>query len=289
MKPIFRAGLTAIVASLAFPAAGADSKCTLSAYTAPSGACELLKKGDVSLAGGERIEGLIGEFRNCDLHNRFHGIELTGHYRCMNPADDRKSDLNKVAQLAILKGGYAYWDSKMAVDVDGSWASTHGHPGPTDSPDTSFRWPGGASVDPDVYPYIAIPGADPMIPKGSPDKGKWTEEFQNATKVGPGDMGIVIYGGKWTPVFVADIGPINRLGEASSAVHKAVWKDRCAKKAPDGEHCASYIDSGVDGKVVYVVVPNSRDPKMTPDNAIDLMCAFAKEKFKLSGGATCKP
>ena len=41
-------------------------------------------------------------------------------------------------------------------------------------------------------------------------------------------------------------------------------------------------------KVVFIVVPGSRDSKMAPENALVLMCDFAKKKFNLSGGATCE-
>jgi hypothetical protein len=39
--------------------------------------------------------------------------------------------------------------------------------------------------------------------------------------------------------------------------------------------------------VIFIVYPGSRDTDLKPENAISKLCAFAKQKLNLTGGAMC--
>jgi hypothetical protein len=54
-------------------------------------------------------------------------------------------DPSNVKALLKLKDGGILFDSKMALDVDGSWAAWNNLPGATDLKETSYKWPGVAN------------------------------------------------------------------------------------------------------------------------------------------------
>lgn len=75
-------------------------------------------------------------------------------------------DPSRVEALLKLTDGAVYWESKMALDVDGAWAAWNGIPGATDLKMTSYRWRNitnkksqAAQFEPDVYPFIVMPTA----------------------------------------------------------------------------------------------------------------------------------
>ena len=110
-------------------------------------------------------------------------------------------------------------------------------------------------MDADKYPYVAIPIARP---DGSSDR-----EFRDKTGVGKGDLGVVVFSDKVVPVFIADGGPHNKLGEGSTALLKAIGEDRCLQWS-DG-HCERVHDVGVQGGVLFFLFPNSAIPDLTPE------------------------
>lgn len=253
---------------LALTACAAFAQAT--AYEPPSASAALLATIDFSKAAA-LDESYRAQFRNCDVANTFRGVAMTGNRRC-------SGDPNNVRALLKLKGGAVYYDSKMALDVDGShkaWTN----PGAVDLRHTWFRWKAGSTaqadqVDPDRYPFVVIPIAGL--------KRKADKAFRKLTGVDRGDFGVVVYKDRWTPVLVADGGPHNKLGEASSAVFKAVGEDRCETWNAAG-WCEKYRDFSVDANVVTILFPGSRRGDLTPSNALSIMRKEACQRLQLSG------
>ncbi|WP_144575935.1 glycoside hydrolase family 75 protein [Agrobacterium sp. DE0009] len=208
-------------------------------------------------------------------------------------------DPSNVRALLRLGDGAVYWRSKMALDVDGSWAAWNGLPGATDLKETAYKWPGSgdpsarsAQINPDRIPYIVIPtaGLSKITGSRSSEMGRM---FADKTGLSLGDMGVVVYKDQWTPVLIGDGGPFMRLGEGSSRVFEAIGESRCKKWSNDGQTCVGsgnvypYKNHGLGGDVIFIAYPGSRSADINPQNAISKLCAFAKEKLKLTGGRTC--
>jgi hypothetical protein len=133
-------------------------------------------------------------------------------------------DRNNAKALLKFPDGTIFWESKLSLDIDGSWLACKGSGAPTSQCPTSFNWKTETQepnkfVDPDNFPYVVIPTTNIG---GVNDK-----EFRNKTGINMGDLGIVIYKDKIVPVFVADGGPHNKLGEGSSLLHKLIGEDKC--------------------------------------------------------------
>ena len=109
-----------------------------------------------------------------------------------------------------------------------------------------------------------------------------------------GDLGIVIYKDKVVPVFVADGGPHNKLGEGSSILHKLIGEDKCKpgmwrndgttrtdKKWTSNTYCTAYKDVSTSGKVLSFVFPGSRTDiaGLTPAQALAKIQAEAPKRF----------
>jgi hypothetical protein len=252
-------------------------------------------------------EGYRQQFDACDHgvvgvgakdHFRGHSLIILGkpkdkqYYLC-------SSDPSNVDALLKLKDGGIFWQSKMALDVDGSWAAWNGA-GPTDQKETSLKWSDiadkrsqAAQINPDQIPFVVMPmdGIKKLTGSASGGLGK---EFAQKTNLQLGDMGIVVYKDKWTPVIVADGGPFMRLGEGSSRVFESIGQSRCKKWSSDntfcvgqGNHAYPYRNFGIEGGVGFILYPGSKAADMTSANALTKMCAFAKSKLNLSGGAAC--
>lgn len=248
-----------------------------------------------------------GQFTACDGsapgavgRDRFAGVDL----RLPDVPESRQyylcsRDPSNVRALLRLRDGAILWDSKMALDVDGSWAAWNGLPGATDQKHTSYKWPGSrnrdareAQLDPDRIPFVVIPtnGVSKLSGAAAPALGR---AFSEKTGLALGDMGVAIYRDRWTPVLIGDGGPFMRLGEGSSRVFEALGESRCRLWDAAGTTCVGpgraypYRNSGIGSGVVFIVYPRSRDPGLTPGNAIARLCAFARSKLGLTGGSTC--
>jgi len=275
------------------------------AYDPPAKSADLLKGVDFSNAV-PLDEPYRLEFVACDGGNAGQGEK--DHFLGFNlklPNESRQlylcsSDPSNVKALLRLADGAIYWHSKMALDVDGSWAAWNGLPGATTQKGTSYKWPGSpnasaqsAQIDPDRIPYIVMPmaGVSKITGNKSSEMGRM---FKEKTGLDLGDMGVVIYKDRWTPVLIGDGGPFMRLGEGSSRVFEAIGESRCKKWSDDGQTCmglgnnvSPYKDFGLDGDVIFIVYPGSRSSDITPQNAIAKLCDFAKGKLGLDGGAVC--
>lgn len=269
----------------------------------PSSSKDLLKNVDFA-AAVPVDDDYRRQFRICDETNVFRNFHLSGHYRCT-------TDPNHVLGLLKLKDGGIYWESKMALDVDGSYAAWAGVKwknsqgvviDTTDQCGTSMKWKSDGSkpcdhpeaqVDSDRFPFVVMPmaGISKITGNRSREIGR---EFAKKTGLALRDMGVVIYKDKWSPVFIADGGPFMRLGEGSARLFEALGETRCKKWNNDGSHCVGpghdeypYRNFGLPANVVFILYPGSGKSSMTPDEAISEICAFSKKKLGLTGSATC--
>ncbi|HEV7317330.1 MAG TPA: hypothetical protein VGO04_01800 [Ensifer sp.] len=247
------------------------------------------------------------EFVACDGETA--GVGRKDHFlgfsmKLPNTPSDRQyylcsRDPSRVKALLRLKDGAIYWRAKMALDVDGSWAAWNGLPGATDLKETAYKWPGSpnpsarsAQIDPDRIPYIVMPTAGIAKITGN-RSGEIGRVFANKTGLRLGDMGVVVYKDRWTPILIGDGGPFMRLGEGSSRVFEAIGESRCKKWNTDGTACVGpgnvypYRNFGLSGDVIFIAYPGSRNTGLTPANAISTLCTFAKQKLGLTGGEMC--
>jgi len=250
------------------------------------------------------------QFAACDkgitgvgAKDHFNGHDL----RLRNTPESRQyylcsRDPSNVTALLKLGNGGVLWQGKMALDVDGSWAAWNGIPGATDLKETSYKWPGvtpsssrDAQLDPDRIPFVVMPmsGIRKLTGAAAPALAR---EFSQKTGLQLGDLGVVIYKDRWTPVMVGDGGPFMRLGEGSSRVFETIGQTRCRKWNVDRTACVGtgnnaypYINAGLSSKVISILYPGSKMADMTKDNVMTRLCAFAKEKLGLTGQACPTP
>ncbi len=268
--------LPILIASLVGGAHAAD-------YTPPAASAEILKS--INFGAAVPIdEDYRAQFKRCDDANVFRDRTLKGWRRC-------STDKNNVRALLKLANGAIYFESKLGLDLDGSW-KTWNDPGSADLRTTWYQWPKTCSaaerdsagacqreqVDAEHVPFIVIPIAGPTTTLG--------KEFRNKAGIGKGDFEIIIYKDVWVPAFVADGGPFNKLGEASAAALVALGEDRCTKQN-DAGFCTRYRDSSIASGVVTIVFPGSRRAGMTADTALAWMCEEAKNRLDLSGSPLC--
>jgi hypothetical protein len=121
-----------------------------------------------------------------------------------------------------------------------------------------------------VFPYVVIPIAG--------INGQGGAEFRNKTHVDSGDLGGVVYKDKVVPVFVADGGPHNKLGEGSAALFRELGQDRCLTFG-QGVHCKKYRDVSIDGGVFFFLFPGSKIQGLAPENALEKVKQEALRRF----------
>jgi hypothetical protein len=251
-------------------------------YVPPADSSNLLSGIDFSKATPVD-EAYRAEFKRCDDQNKFRRYTLSGWRKC-------SGDKNNVRALLKLQDGSIYFESKLGLDLDGSWKAWH-NAGLADLRGTWYQWPRVCSpaerdrnglcqreqVDAEHVPFIVIPIAGPNDVK---------TEFRDKTAIGKGDFGVIIYGNKWVPAFVADGGPYNKLGEGSAAALAALDQDRCRRHNAQG-FCTGYSDVSIPHSVITIVFPGSRREGMTPQDATGLMCDAARTKLQLGGSPLC--
>ena len=143
----------------------------------------------------------------------------------------------------------------MAIDTDGP-ASGPGRPtGKQLDPvpknatnETSFKFADGTYLPSELVPYIVLPQSGPK--SGQP--------FDPLVQIG--DLAIIIAGDKTTAAICGDLGPHQKIGEASIRVHEALQQanvpDPCARRSPQG-FCLKARNASVDKDVLYFVFPRS--------------------------------
>lgn len=234
-------------------------------YAPPPASAGVLR--DVDFASARPLdEDYRAQFDRCDRENIFRGVRMTGFRRC-------STDPNRVRALLKFQNGAVFFESKMGLDIDGSKKACT-DPGLADLCATWFRWPGLSGnarfVDSDKFPYVVIPIAN--------QRGRSDHEFRDKTGVDQGDLGVVVFRDKVVPVFVADGGPHNKLGEGSAALFRELGQDRCRRTGPGG-HCQLYRDVSIEGRVLFFLFPGSRIQGLTPENAPEKIREEALRRF----------
>jgi hypothetical protein len=187
------------------------------------------------------------------------------------------------ALLRFPNGGPAFWSSKMAVDADGPPAGK-GLPGGSlldpdnGQDDTSFQFPkGGGGLPAEAIPYIVLPR----------DRPGGKKPFDPAISIG--DLAIVIFGNKITAAICGDVGPVNKIGEASIRVHEDLRQqgvpDPCVLRDGKG-NCLRIHDVSVEQDVLFFVFPDSGfGDELTSHNLETLVTARAFGLFNALRGA----
>jgi hypothetical protein len=216
------------------------------------------------------------QFDDCDKRNFFNGADMT-LFKYRNCDGDK----NNLKSLLKFTNGAIFFQSKMSLDVDGSWKACCQTPGKTDLCSTAYNfkpsvavscdsYKNGVFVDPDIYPYIVMPTS---APKGLPNRTEQSREFVKNTNVKMGDIGIVIYKNKIVPVFVADGGPHNKIGEGSSALFRELGETWCREFNRKGS---------IEKEVLFFIFPNSKINQLdseSPNERLRLIKEVAERKF----------
>lgn len=245
-------------------------------YKPPPQSAQLLEKVDFSKAR-QLDKNYKAEFDACD-----------------KPGKKCASDPNNLKALLRFGDDAVFFDSKMALDLDGSFVGCNcgNNMGLVDQCSTSYFWknfPNDYSatpkkdrckfyqdqffVDSNKIPYIVIPGGFEAHFKLSEKPYKFIDNSKGT------DLGVVIYKDKLIPVMVADSGPGFRIGEGSAALFRAIGEERC--KTFQQEQCTKFKDFGISKNVLFFVFPNSRisKDKLNKDNALGLINKEAMKRF----------
>jgi hypothetical protein len=229
------------------------------AASAPVRAAEPLL--DVA-SGADIDEGYRAQFDRCDQDDHFYGATFKRWEGC-------RGDPNRARVLKRLADGAVAYESKLAVDLDGSAFACGPAHGRTDQCDTALELSDAtgadAPLDADLIPYVVIPQAGP---------GEHRGEFTRLTGVKVGDFGVVIYHGRVVPVIVGDTGPYNKIGEGSLALHRALGRELCVRR--DKAHvCRAVVRDmeSIDDSVVTVLFPGSARQDLTPQTLISTINA----------------
>ena len=73
------------------------------------------------------------EFDKCDTSDTFKGKLMVGGRKC-------SGDKNNAKALLKFPNGTIFWESKLSLDIDGSWLACKGSGAPTSQCPTSFNW-----------------------------------------------------------------------------------------------------------------------------------------------------
>jgi Fungal chitosanase of glycosyl hydrolase group 75 len=146
-----------------------------------------------------------------------------------------------------------FWSSKMAIDADGPSAGRGRLDGEALDPgsgqkDTNLHFSNGKGLPSEVVPYIVLPQLQPHS----------NQTFDPAVAIG--DLAVVIFKDKTAAAVCADLGPFNKIGEASIRVHEALQQqgcpDPCSRRDARG-FCQRARNASVEQDVLYFVFPNS--------------------------------
>src|SRR5437867_1319121 len=184
--------------------------------------------------------------------------------RLFDNADHRPGNLDPSKCRALLRfpggtsfRGAAFWSAKMAIDADGPAAGPGRRNGKqldpgAGLPDTTLQVAGGGGLPAEIVPYIVLPQAAPRSRR----------TFDPAVAIG--DVAVVIFKDKITAAVCGDLGPFNKIGEASIRVHEALQQsgcpDPCSQRDARG-FCLRTRNSSVEQDVLYFVFPGSAFPQ----------------------------
>jgi hypothetical protein len=197
-----------------------------------------------------------------------------------------EEDKNNLNALLKFPDGTVFYESKMSLDLDGSWLSCTDKRGDADQCRTAYMWndeypsneeyraaddkgvfyKNQAYVDADKIPYMVIP---------------LDRQFRALTGLRVGDLAMVVYRDKSVPVFVADIGPgeKGKIGEGSAALLRAVGVDRCVSR-DENNNCTEFRDYSIPRGVMFFVFPHSAIEGLKKENAAETIKAEATKRFE---------
>jgi len=160
---------------------------------------------------------------------------------------------DELAEMGGDRPVAVFWSSKMAIDTDGPAAGPGRPNGKALDPasgqnDTSLHFANGGGLPAEIVPYIVLPQLKP----GS------NQTFN--PEVAIGDIAIVIFKDKTAAAVCGDLGPFNKIGEASIRVHEGLQQqgcpDPCSRRDANG-FCQRALNASVEQDVLYFVFPNS--------------------------------
>ena len=153
-----------------------------------------------------------------------------------------------------LPGGQLVIDSNLDLDSDGSSFSAQDATGQSG---TSLRMPGGKPVDANAVPFFVLPLA-----------------FAHAHGMNLGDFAAVLYKDKVAFALFADVGPTNKIGEGSIALHRALGHEAIKN--------GHLIDTDIPRDVITITFPGSGNGHFQ-DNVT--VAQAGKALFEALGGA----
>jgi hypothetical protein len=234
------------------------------------------------------LDDYTAQFQSCDRENVFNGRTMRGNKRCRNP-NPRTCDLNNLDGFYQIGAAAISFSAELSVDVDGGYAPCAGEGGSTDLCPTTYRYRSLTSGDEalpdwretyvtsDLVPYVVIP-YDSLL-DGRPNDPQ-SREFRDRAGIQMGDVGVVVDRGNVVPVFVADGGPHNKIGEGSLALFDALGDTRCARRlAEDPRFCAQIKNYSLGRTVEYIMFPGSAINGLTPSNTNELVSEKAMKLY----------
>jgi hypothetical protein len=137
--------------------------------------------------------------------------------------------------MCRFPSGQLYFESKLDLDTDGS--VYHKQDG-TGQGETSARYSDKSSLDADLVNYFVLP-----------------KHFYQHHGIRIGDIGVVIYGIRKVYACFGDVGPANKLGEASIALHRELGHETIVGR--DTASGGRLINAGISSGVITIVFPGS--------------------------------
>lgn len=225
-------------------------------------------------------------FRDIDLTE---GAPVAPEFTSLVAASDTgrsNHDPSRIAALLKLPNGAIFWDAKLAVDADGMGGTLLD---PEDGQDdTSFHFTddSGRSTGPlnsTLHPFY-------VMPLGS---------FGAQTGLKLGDVGVCVYRNAVTGFLFGDMGPHDKLGEGSIALHDGLRPAApdCCRRDANGRP-TRIIDASIEHSVLVMAFPGSAfgarsdlDVALTPANLAVLVkerayALFANMKGTVTPDAT---
>ena len=180
--------------------------------------------------------------------------EVKARYDAFDASPPGRTDPNKCkALLQFPNGGPVFWSSKMAIDADGPSAGPGLPDGRELDPgsgqtDTTLHFSDGGGLPSATIPYI-------VLPQSGAHTGR---SFHPDLTIG--DLAVVIFGDKVTAAVCGDLGPHNRIGEASIRVHENLrhrgFPDPCSRR-DQKNNCLRIRNASVGQDVLFFVFPSS--------------------------------
>lgn len=227
-------------------------------------------------------------FNECDSKNTFLGKALPSFKGIPMKCSTDKNNTKRVVQF---QDKTVVFESKAAVDADGSPVSCSANRSKTDQCETWLTYDSGSArkyIDAEQVPFVVIPTPSPLSNKKDSNSNV---SFMRSTGVAKGDLAVVIYKGNCSFGVVGDAGPYFRLGEISIASHADLKNPQCkGAEKPCKKLVGGGSGRGLPSGVTYIIFPGTRPAQLTSENILSTSSAGAKaslEKF-IAANSTSK-